>query len=259
MKYQDLIIEIINGFNLESELDRRKAYNKCIEYADDHLDDSEEYNPFIAEAAELLSQTRLFKDFMKNSIKTTGNEKLQLAYTENTGHEIIGNPDGLLYLSRVLRNLSKSQLPGEHVSFFYNKFPLFGESFPFTVFHEDDKWFEQEAITEDEVTDAVAYVPNIDMREIDPALVVGILPTGLTPPPLLMTKGKLYKVIAFRKYKNEMIWKKELREGDISRMFIFTFLRDDGDSQELALDLDDDSFVLVTQDDLAQFLSNIDS
>lgn len=251
MLYKDLISDITKDFILESELDRRKAYNKCIEYADEHFDDTEDYNPFISEAAELLVQTRLFKDFMKNSIKTTGEEKLHLTYSESTGHELIGNPDGLLYLSRILRNLSKSKVPGEHVNFYYSKYPLYGESFPFTIFHEDEKWFRQEAETEPSNTES-ALLPNIETREIDPSSIRGILPTSVTPPPLLMTKGKVYRVLAFQKYENEMIWKKELREGDITRMYTFTFKRDDGELQQLALDLDDDSFYFITSEDLEQ-------
>jgi hypothetical protein len=249
MDYKNLISDITKGFNLNSELDRRKAYNKCIEYAEENLDDTEDYNPFISEAAELFSQTRLFKDFMKNTIKTTGEEKIQLSYSESTGHEIIGNPDGLMYLSRLLRNLSRSKISGEHINFYYSKFPLFGESYPFTIFHEDDKWFieESDTFTEDE---KAGFIPNIETRNLDPVSIIGILPTSVTPPPLMMTKGTVYKVLAFKKYENEMIWKKELREGDISRMYTFTFKRDDDELQELAVDLDDESFYFITTADL---------
>jgi hypothetical protein len=249
MDYKALILDITKDFNLVSELDRRKAYNKCIEYAEENFDDTEDYNPFISEAAELFSQTRLFKDFMKNTIKTTGDEKIQLSYSESTGHEIIGNPDGLMYLSRLLRNLSRSKIPGEHINFYYSKYPLFGESYPFTIFHEDDKWFSQESdtFTEDE---KAGFIPNIEFRDVDPSTIIGILPTSVTPPPLMMTKGRVYKVLSYKKYKNEMIWKKELREGDTSRMYTFTFKRDDDDLQELAVDLDDESFYFITLVDL---------
>ena len=60
-------MEIILRFNLESEIEKRKAYLKCIDYADLNLG-SDEYNLFILEAANKLGQKRIIKDFIKSSI-----------------------------------------------------------------------------------------------------------------------------------------------------------------------------------------------
>lgn len=249
MKYKKVIDEIIKEYNYASELDRRRAYIKCIEYADENYDFTDDYNSFLEEAADALGQKRMYKETVKASVRLNGKEKIQLMFNENNGHELIANADGLAFLSRVLRNLAKSRLPGEHAHLHYSEPPLYGDSFPLTIYYEDDVWFDKYAVKLEEAGLFEDFEETVETRDISGEDIRAFISVEITPPSLMMTRGKIYHAISVEKYEGQDIWKKEIR-ADLSRLYIFKFVRDDGDIQQLALDIDDEDFFFYTENDL---------
>jgi hypothetical protein len=245
MNFEDIINEIVSGFNLESDLEKRKAYMKCVEYAELnlHLD---EYNMFIFEAAKKLGQMRIITDYIKSDIQLEGDEKINIDYDENSGFIISGNKEGLVYLSRVMRNLANSKMEGSHVHLYNDEPPIVGSSYSAVIYIESEEWFEKQitGVNQEEL------VKDIDTRNIDVNEIVGLIILEEVPPPLLMSKGKIYKVLSYRKYKDEdKVWKKIIRD-EKHRMYVFSIKRDDGEINELALDLDDLNLLFITKDEI---------
>jgi len=69
----------------------------------------------------------------------------------------------------------------------------------------------------------------------------------------MMTLNKIYKVSSCEKYKNQNVWVKEIREAT-DRVFTFRFTRDDNEIEEIGLDLDDETVLFFTKDDLTQLV-----
>ncbi len=105
MDYDKIIEQLISEFELDSKIGRKKAYQKCIEYADLNLDDTSDYNPFVTRASEMLGQEKIHKDIARRTVEESGDEKLHLTYSKETGPVLTGNASGLSYLSRVIKNL----------------------------------------------------------------------------------------------------------------------------------------------------------
>ncbi|HEX9063344.1 MAG TPA: hypothetical protein VF941_24495, partial [Clostridia bacterium] len=89
----------------------------------------------------------------------------------------------------------------------------------------------------------------VETRDISGEDIRAFISVEITPPSLMMTRGKIYSAISVEKYAGQDIWKKEIR-ADLSRLYIFKFVRDDGDIQKLALDIDDEDFFFYTENDL---------
>lgn len=247
MEYKNLIEKLISGFDLKSEIDRRRAYLKCIEYANENFDFSPDYNPFIAAAANVLGQKPVVVDFLKKTVEETGDEKIYLTFIEDTGPEMTCNRTGFIYLSKLLYQMSQAKAGGEHIHLSYGEPPLCGDSFPINIYFENEEWFEKNVETDNNDDGA----EETEVRDINPEEIVAFLIINDVPPPLLMSKAKIYRVLSVDKYGEQKVWNKSIRE-DKERMFIFTFKRDDGEEQELALDLDDDSVIFFTRAELEQ-------
>lgn len=246
MEYKNLIDDLITGYDLSSEIDRRRAYLKCIEYANEKFDFSPDYNPFIAAAAKVLGQKPLVVDFLKKTVEETGEEKLYLTFIEDSGPELTGNKAGFIYLSKLFYQLSQAKAGGEHIHLSYGEPPLAGESFPINIYFENDEWFEKNAMADEDGDNNGPEAGDINTAEI-----VAFLLIDDVPPPLLMSRAKIYRVLAMEKYKEQKVWNKSIRQ-ERERMMVFTFKRDDGEQQELALDLDDDTVIFLTQAELEQ-------
>jgi hypothetical protein len=243
--YSSIIQELIKGINLDVDLERKKAFNKCVEYADKKLRDSLDYNYLISMAAKQLNQTPLMKD-ITSFVQTDGNEKLHLSYSEKQGPVLCGNESGLAYLSEVLRLLSKSNMDADHVHLYYGEHPLYGNSYPLTIYKEKDIWFEEHAVGKESKPEE-----PIQQRDLNPSEIRSLLFPIPPPPPLLLTQNKLYKIISVEKFRDQEVWKKAIRQSN-DRMFVFEFLDDGGNTVSFAFDLDDTAVFFLTQKDLQQ-------
>ena len=250
MDYNKIIEELISEFNLLSDLDKKKAYLKCIKYADANLDFME-YNSFAAAAADRLDQRRVSKDTVRSMVKLKGNEKLHLYFSEENGPELVGNQAGLTYLWKLIKNLSHAKLAGEHIHLDYGEMPWYIESYPLTICLEDDKWFA--ALDENRESVNVTPLEPVDPAHLNTNGIAALILTTNAPPQLLMSKNKIYKVISCERYNNHRVWTKYIRNSQ-ERMYKFQFKRDDGEVQEVAFDLDDQSIVFFTADELKNLI-----
>lgn len=251
MDYDKIIEQLISEFELDSKIGRKKAYQKCIEYADLNLDDTSDYNPFVTRASEMLGQEKIHRDIARRTVEESGDEKLHLTYSKETGPVLTGNASGLSYLSRVIKNLSEAKINSEHSHFYYGEPPLYGNSYPLIVYLEDDDWFVKHA--QDDKKEGRNGTTKYKCRDIDVDKIVAFLVCGRVPPDFMMTQNKIYKVSSCEKYKDQDVWVKEIR-GATDRVFTFKFRRDDDEIEEIALDLDDKTVLFFTKDDLTQLV-----
>ena len=249
MDYDKIIKQLISKFDFDSETDRKKAYQKCIEYADQKLDYTFHYNPFVEKAAETLGQETIRKDISRRMVEESGDEKLHLIYSKESGPELTGNASGLSYLSEVMKKLSEATMNGEHAHFFYGEPPLYGNSYPLTIYLEGDDWFRK--IDQDDKKKKGNRKTEYKHRDIDIDKIVAFLVSDRVPPDFMMTPNKIYKISSCEKYKDQDVWIKKIRETT-DRLFIFKFTRDDDEIEEIALDLDDEKVLFFAKDDLTQ-------
>lgn len=141
MDYDRIINQMISEFDLKSGPEREKAFEKCIEYADQHLDCTWDYNPFLQKAADRLAQLPVRMDIARRMLEQSGDERLHISYSKQSGLELTGNACGLKYLSEVIKNLSQATMNGEHAHFLCGQRPLYGDSRLLTIYLEDDDWF----------------------------------------------------------------------------------------------------------------------
>ncbi|MHC4353901.1 MAG: hypothetical protein ACYS0H_14425 [Planctomycetota bacterium] len=251
MDYDKTIDQLTGGFDLDSDVGRREAYERCIEYADRELDGTLDYNPFLDVAADKLDQEPVRKDIVRSMIEQSGREKLHLTYREESGPELTGNAAGLSYLSAVLDGLSKATMNGEHSHFFSGRPPLCGKSFPLTIYLEDDDWFEEH--TGDDDNGEKDDTAGRRFRDIDVGQIEAFMLLSHVPIELMATPDRIYRVLACEKYEGQDIWVKMIREQS-ERVFTFAFMRDDGERQQLALDIDDKEVAFLTKDHLSQLV-----
>ena len=249
MEYDKIIKQLISEFELDSETERKKAYQKCIEYADQNLDYTIDYNPFVEKAAETLGQVTIRKDISRRMVEESGGEKLHLICSKESGPILTGNASGLSYLSEVIKNLSEENMNGEHSHFYYGEPPLYGNSYPLTIYLEGDDWFEKYG-QDDKKKQGNSKTEYIH-RDIDIDKIVAFLISDKVPPELLVNKNKIYKVYSCEKYEDKDVWLKKIRENT-DRIFIFQFRKDDNEIEEIGLDLDDEKVLFLTKDDLTQ-------
>ena len=251
MDYDKTIEQLTRECDLDSDVGRREAYEKCIEYTDRELDGSLDYNPFLDVAADKLVQVPQHKDIVRNMIEQSGREKLHLTYRDEGGPELTGNAAGLSSLSAVLEDLSKATMNGEHSHFFSGRPPLCGNSFPLTIYLEEDDWFEEHAGDDDngEKDDAVGHkFRNLDVDRIEAFMLLSYVPIEL-----MATPDRIYRVLACEKYEGQDIWAKMIREQS-ERVYTFEFIGDDGERKQLALDIDDKEVAFLTKDHLSQLI-----
>jgi hypothetical protein len=251
MDYDKIIKELISKFDFDSEIDRKKAYQKCIEYADQNLDYTFHYNPFVEKAAETLGQETMRKDISRRMVEESGDEKLHLIYSKKSGPELTGNASGLSYLSEVIKKLSEATMNGEHAHFYYGEPPLYGNSFPLTIYLEGDDWFRK--IEQDDKKKQKNSKTEYKHRDIDTDKIAAFLISDKVPPDMLVTPNKVYKVYSYEKYEDKDVWLKKIREKT-DRIFIFQFRNDDNEIEEIGLDLDDEKVLFLTKENLTQLI-----
>jgi hypothetical protein len=251
MDFEPLLDSLLADCDMRSELDRRRTFLKCVEYADTNID-ADNYNAFLMRAAERLGQAKLMREAMSLAVRTTGNEKLHLRFDETEGVQLIGNQSGLMYLSRVLKNLSQAKSAGEHITLGYGEKPLAGESYPFAAYVEDDSYFND--LTELLPPDGGMPEQELEQRDINPNEIAAFYIIDYAPEECGLAANTIYPVAGWEKYVPGMlVWRKELR-ADMSRVMILRFVAADGGEARLAVDLDDPDIGFVTFADIKKIL-----
>jgi hypothetical protein len=245
--YQEAVDAIGTEYDLSSDLGRRKAFDACRRYADEKLASSVDYSYFMSLAANKLGCDPVIRSILR-LVPSDGSEKITLRYTEDGGPCLSANRNGLIYLSRAFAILATSRLSGDHFHFRYHEFPMVGRSFPLTIYLDDDAWF-SEFCKEDAAEDAATTEPPT--RDVDPSRVRALIIADKVPEQLLMTPGNVYVVHRTAQLLEQQTWKKSIREST-ERMYVFEFRNDDGELTALALDLDDQGIVFLTEENLKQ-------
>jgi len=247
MDFKSTIENLIAEFDINSELGSKKAYTMCLDYAKKNFKDPKEFNSFVSEAAKILDQPPIRKDVSAESTLSSGDEKLRLEYSNQNGPVLTGNKSGLLYLSRLLANLSNSEENGDHTHLYHDEFPMFGKTFPLTIYLENDFWFFKYA-NEPSETDNTAKL-EYQKRDIDPNSIVAFVVFDNVPPTFPIIRGNIYKVQSCSKYKNQKVWVKGIK-GESDKLYVFKFKDDNGVVNQFALDLDDPRVLFITQNDI---------
>ncbi len=250
MDFDSILDELLAGCDMRSELDRRRTFLKCVEYADLNID-ADHYNDFLLHAAEKLGQSKLMREALSLAVRTTGNEKLHLRFDEAEGIQLIGNQSGLMYLSRLLKNLSQARSAGEHVTLNYGERPLIGESYPVAAYLEDDAYFSDLDML---LPDGDLVEQLIPRRDINPNEIAGFFIIDFAPEECGLAANVVYPVAGWEKYVPGMlVWRKELR-AELSRVLVLRFLAADGEESRLAVDLDDPDIGFITLSDIKRLL-----
>jgi len=242
MAYKSKIDRIIKKYNLDSDVEKKRAYQDCIKYADDHYSSTYDINPFLREAADRLDQQYIIKNSIYGMVKSNGSELATLTYSESNGPTLTANKSSLRFLSKLLLALSKCKMNGEHVHLWNNKLPMTGKTFPLTIYCEKDDWFSAQ---HDEMKPKKDEgKKDIAKRNIKPKSIVGIVFTKPSPPTLSLTPMRFYKVVACTKYAGQKVWRYMIRKS-VDRMMVFTLIDDAKEKLDIALDLDDQDVLLL--------------
>ncbi|MDD3243201.1 MAG: hypothetical protein PHD32_05690 [Eubacteriales bacterium] len=252
MDFKEKLDELLTGCDMRSELDRRRTYMKCVEYGESMID-ADHLSEFLRQAAERLGQQRLFRENTSDLVKSDGKEKIHIRFDEGEGIQLVANQSGLLYLSRILKNLSLDKEPGEYVYFYYGEDPLTPASLPLAVYREDDAYFEDLDEDEDEYDgeeDGEDALPAQTVREVDPAEVAGFFVLAQPPVEFGIRPMKVYPVREWIDLPLDHMVLDDDIGRDIKRMVIFTFNKDDGTEAHIALDMGDPGVGFLTREDL---------
>ncbi len=247
MDYKSLIEKLISGMDINSKWGRKKAYIKCVEYAMKNLEEPKDFNSFVNQAAKMLKEVPCIQDVAAVSTPSTGNEKLHLTFSQQTGPVLTGNKSGLLYLSKLLVNLAASEEENDHTHLYYDDFPMYGKTFPLTIYLEDDPWFSKYA-NESSETEKAFEVEN-PYRELDPNSIAAFAVLDEVPPTMPIIKGNIYKVQSCTKYKDQNVWIKGTSQ-ESERLFLFTFNNDANVLSQIALDIDDPKIFFLTKNEV---------
>jgi hypothetical protein len=261
-RYQALLDDLLVGVDLADETACRQAYAACMDYASDNLVGDLSVNLFLMRAAERLGQIRAHFSIVESMVLLPDEARLHLAYTEQGGPSLTGNPAGLRYLSEMLSILASATSPSEHVHFYENQPPLCGNSYRLTIYNESDDWFEKYAVPPDDANltdeeqDEADALPR---REVEPSGIIAFGLFGEEPPPphLLLTARRLYRVSDFRPGAEGegQGWIKDVDGGVRERYYVFSLCDDAGQPLELGLNLDDPEVEFFSRTELKQFLA----
>jgi hypothetical protein len=246
--YARIVNDLIADCDLTTDSGRRVAYRKCEAYADENLHERRAFNDFT----EAVGQRLGLPPTLRNSFRDTVGEpapgaKLHLRYAGAAGPELTGNADGLRYLAGLVAELADEAVEGDHVHLYPDEHPMYGRTYPLTIYHEPDPWFEsldKEGAGEEE------QAPSVAERDIDPSDIAALCVLAKIPPAMLLTPQRLYRVLSVDAYRGQEIWERRIREGD-ERFFVFTLVNDAGSEEVYGFDLDDPNILPFSQQDVA--------
>ena len=247
--YVQIVESLLGEYDLTNEAQRKKAYQKCEEYARTHLKARLEFNAFMAVVAEKLGLAPTRRDDLRDSVgEVPKGAKLFLGYDPKSGPELTGNADGLWYLGALLTELAEQAVEHDHVHLDPGMLPMYGRTFPLTIYHEPDAWFGQ---LDENGGAAGPGEPKITPRNIQPFEVGALCLLANVPPDLLLTKHRLYRVLFVDACQEREVWKKCIRQG-CERLFLFTLVNDGGVTQHFGFDLDDPEVLFFSRQDVAR-------
>jgi hypothetical protein len=250
--YTRVVQSLIGAYDLNNETERKKAYQKCEEYAERHLPARLEFNAFMQVVAEKLGIAPTRRNDFRDSVGDVPEEaKLYLTYRPKVGPELTGNADGLRYLAALLAELAEQAVEHDHVHLDPGAIPMYGKTYPLTIYHEPAGWFGQ---LEEQEGEEGPGEPHIAARDIEPFEIAALCLLANVPPELLLTKHKLYRVLFVDACREQGVWKKCIRQSR-ARMFLFTLVNDDGTPQHFGFDLDDPEVLFFTRQDVAPLMA----
>ena len=250
MDYRSAFEELIAGINMESDLDKRKAFSKCRQFAEDNIDNYYDFNAFLQEAAIALEQKHIYGIPMKGLASLTLDAKLFLRFSEFGGPELSGNAAGLFFLAKSINLLIKSGKSGENFHLYATQPPMSGQSHPLAVYLHEDSWFDE---NDDQPGEDNSRCFPIVRRRMHISEIVAFSLVVESPSELPIKRNKIYRIISKEKHNGELIWKKVIRGDNISRVYQFSFYCEDGYDEKIALDLDDGGVIFYTEEDLVQY------
>jgi len=244
-----VIESLIGEYDLNTETEKKKAYQKCQEYAERHIAARLEFNAFMKVVAERLGMAPTRKEDFREEVGDVPKcAKLYLTYAPKVGPELTGNADGLRYLAALLAELAEQAVEHDHVHLDPGALPMYGRTYPLTIYHEPDAWFGR--LDESESKERPGK-PVIAARDIQPFEIAALCLLANVPPDLLLTKHKLYRVLFVDTCKERGVWKKCIRASR-ERLFLFTVVNDDGAPQHFGFDLDDPEVLFFSRQDIAR-------
>lgn len=241
---------IILGCETSSAEGRQKAFEQCLDYADQHLGRSLDCNLFLAWAAERLGQSRVIKQVVQGMVEHPEGAKLHVGYQPEWGMVVTGNEEGMKYLSDLFRVLSESPVEGEFIKIDVEDPEISGESFGLVVFREDDEWFEQVEDEDDLAEEEAAFVFR---RGLEASKVFGLQFLVEPPAGFHLHRNRVYLVHDIKKRTGDEIYEKLIRE-DTDRLWVFSFNDDNFELVTMALDLEDPEVNYLTRADMAQII-----
>ncbi len=239
-----MIEELLAPYDLSREVERKKAYQACEEYAHEHIRGRLEYNSFMETVGTRLNMPPTLRSSLVDELgEVPESAKLHLTFNPQVGPELTGNTEGLRYLSAVLTELARHAIEHDHTHLYADRPPLYGGGYPLTIYHEPDPWFEKLDKRESEEDRERDIVP----REIEPSEIAALCLLGEVPPDMLLTKGRPYRVLSVAPYEGQEVWEKYIREGK-ERFFLFTIVNDDGKREAFGFDLDDPELLFFSKE-----------
>lgn len=253
MDYIRVVDELISGYDLGKETEKKKAYHKCEEYAERHLKARLEFNAFMEVVAEKLGMAPTRKDDLREEVgEVPKGAKLYLTYAPKVGPELTGNADGLRHLAALLAELAEQAVEHDHVHLDPGVIPMYGKTYPLTIYYEPDAWFGR---LDEEQSKEESGELDVAVRDIQPFEIAALCLLANVPPELLLTKHRLYRVLFVDACKEEGVWKKCIRQSR-ERLFLFTLVNDDGAPQHFGFDLDDPEVLFFTRQDTAGLIAS---
>jgi len=249
-RWDEVIDDLVTGFDLTREEEKNKAYKNCLSYAEKNMAKDPLCNAFLAHAAERLGTTKVMRDVVREIVPMPDTAQMHAAYDYMDGLVITGNREGLKYLAKLLEVLADTPLSGEHVHLYWDEPPLTGETYSVTVYKEEDEWFDANAYDYYSAQEDELDRPR---RDLDPRRVIAMQFLAPLCSTLEVSAGKVYLVEEVVKRCSEDVWTKLIRD-DESRLWVFTIRDDSGEKTRLALDIDDPEMLFLTKNELEQFI-----
>ncbi|HNS21522.1 MAG TPA: hypothetical protein PKH24_13545 [Sedimentisphaerales bacterium] len=253
MNHASIVDGLLDGYDLSREAERRKAYVACQEYANEHMQARAEYNHFMQIVGDRLQMPPVRMNRLDgDEVEVPENAKIHLKYSPRSGPELTGNADGLRYVASILEELAEQAEAGDHFHLYPDSFPMCGDGYPLTIYHEPGAWFERfgadgDAVSQDQEGPQESGIVE---RAIEPSEIAALCMLAEGPPDMPLTKHKLYAVVSVERYDGRDVWKMCIRE-DRRRLRLFTVRAGDGTGETFAFDLDDLQVLFFTRRDLS--------
>ncbi len=250
---EKILNEILQKYTLSKEEDRNRAYEECVEFAENRLSDDLRCNSFLRMAALMLEKDPVEIDIIREMVDMPDDAILDVAYDERLGFVLTANSSGLEYLSQLLNLLAEAP-HGEHVHLYNDEDPLSAISFNLVLYHEADEWFSK---AESEAAEIGAF----RRRAVHASEIFAVQVVGNTPHGMPITRDRIYRVVSVEAcspdfdddVRDEKTWRKFFH-GDSERYVNVLILDDDGEDLELVLNMDDPDVILFKKRDIEDLL-----